>query len=195
MHKRRGVMPTPSTQPAPSISNDGHRSDAVERNHAEAEKRPTAAIAPSALPGIEGIANPNTLRDAALNLDYARSAGGKGDSDRALLVWEGLVRGRVSLVDWFDSGGRRFVIVKLNSLKGSCSCGLTAREFQVAMSAALGESSKLTGYRLGISPSRVSALLKASMRKLGVRTKAQLVIMVRVLGRQSQESLESACQP
>ncbi|MFW2389764.1 MAG: helix-turn-helix transcriptional regulator [Polyangiales bacterium] len=167
----------------------------MERNRVKAKKRPTAAIAPSALPGIEGIANPEALRDAALSLDDARSARGECDNDRALLVWEGLVRGRVSLVDWFDSGGRRFVLVKLNSLKGSCSCGLTAREFQVAMSATLGESSKLTGYRLGISPSRVSALLKASMRKLGVRTKAQLVMMVRVLGNQSKESLESACQP
>jgi DNA-binding CsgD family transcriptional regulator len=49
------------------------------------------------------------------------------------------------------------------------------------MGAALGESSKLTGYRLGISPSRVSTLLRAAMRKLDVRTKAQLVVMVRVL--------------
>lgn len=86
------------------------------------------------------------------------------------------------MVDWFDADGRRLVLLKLNPSKSSCGCGLTPREEQVALSAALGESSKVTGYQLGISPSRVSALLKAAMRKLGVRTKAQLVIMVRVLG-------------
>lgn len=156
--------------------------------------RPPDPSGDSTLPGIDGIANPDTLRDAALSLDQARRDLGHCDSDRALLVWEGLVRGQASLVDWFDSDGRRFVLVKLNTLQGNCGCGLTAREYQVAMGAALGESSKVTGYRLGISPSRVSALLRGSMRKLGVRTKAQLVIMVRVLGRQTQQSLESVCQ-
>ena len=89
------------------------------------------------------------------------------------------------MVDWFDSDGRRFIIAKLDATKRGCARGLTNRERQVALSAALGESNKVTGYRLGISPSRVSALLKAAMRKLGVRTKVQLVVMVRILTSQS----------
>lgn len=145
-----------------------------------------------AISGIDGIASPERLRDAAVSLDEAHRGLGEVDTERALLLWEGLLRGRVKLVDWFDSDGRRFVLVKLNNVEQRCGCGLTAREYQVAMSAALGESSKVTGYRLEISPSRVSALLKSSMRKLGVKTKAQLVMMVRVLGRESQEPLTTS---
>ncbi len=126
----------------------------------------------------------STLRQEALRLDRAEGARGTSETDRALLLWEGLVRGRLRLVDWFDADGRRLILIKPHSVTARCACGLTPREEQVAMSAALGESSKATGYRLGISPSRVSALLNASMRKLGVRTKAQLVVMVRVLDAQ-----------
>ncbi len=122
-----------------------------------------------------------SLREAALTLDRTPRAVGESETARALLLWEGLVRGRLSLVDWFDVDGRRFILVKSNTSRPRCACGLTAREQEVAMGAAVGESSKLTGYRLGISPSRVSTLLRAAMRKLGVRTKAQLVVMVRVL--------------
>ncbi len=121
------------------------------------------------------------LRDTALRLDRERPGLGQHETDRAPLLSEGLVHGRLRLVDWFDEDGRRFILVAPRKAKAGRARGLTAREEQVAMSAALGESSKLTGYRLGISPSRVSTLLRATMRKLDVRTKAQLVMMVRVL--------------
>jgi DNA-binding CsgD family transcriptional regulator len=121
------------------------------------------------------------LRAAAMRLDQTRALLREADVDRAIRLWEELIAGRWSLVDWFDTSGRRFIIGKLNPRKAASGTGLTRRERQVALCAALGESSKIIGYRLGISPSRVSALLKAAMRKLGVRTKVQLVIMVRVL--------------
>jgi DNA-binding CsgD family transcriptional regulator len=38
-----------------------------------------------------------------------------------------------------------------------------------------GDSMKLIGYRLGISKGSASAALKRSMRKLGVKTRAQLI--------------------
>ncbi|MHC4408845.1 MAG: helix-turn-helix transcriptional regulator [Planctomycetota bacterium] len=135
-----------------------------------------------------------TLRQAALRLDGAGPALRETDAERAFLLWEGLVRGRLTLVDWFDANGRRFVLVKLNDSRGSQPCGLTTREHEIAVAAALGESSKLTGYRLGISPSRVSTLLKGVQRKLGVRTKAQLVIMVRLLDNQQYKVQRGADQ-
>jgi DNA-binding CsgD family transcriptional regulator len=100
---------------------------------------------------------------------------------RSLELWDGLVQGQLRLVDWFDSDGRRFIIAKPSASRRGRSRGLTKREREVAECAARGESSKRTGYELGISPSRVSALLNAAMRKLGVRTKVQLVVMVRLL--------------
>jgi DNA-binding CsgD family transcriptional regulator len=136
------------------------------------------------LHAVHGDRRRETIRDTALRLDRARRnlpSLHEGEARRALLLWEGLVRGRLSLVDWFDADGRRFILLRPNGARARGGSGLTGREEQVAMGAALGESSKLTGYRLGISPSRVSTLLRAAMRKLDVRTKAQLVVMVRVL--------------
>jgi len=167
--------------PVPLIESDAPK--AASKGLAETRR----AVPMAAMGRVDGIASPDMLRDAARGLDEARPHLGTIDTERALLLWEGLVRGRMKLVDWFDADGRRILLMRLNDVKGSCGCGLTAREYQVAMGAALGESSKVTGYRLKISPSRVSALLKGSMRKLGVKTKAQLVIMVRVLGPQTQE--------
>ena len=123
------------------------------------------------------------LRAAAKRVDQARSKLRRADADRALEVWQGLVRGQWSLVDWFDSDGRRFVVVVPNAPGLGDPRGLTDREHQVATYAALGESSKLITYRLGISRQRVSTLLKAVMKKLGVRTQAQLVEKMRAFRR------------
>lgn len=122
---------------------------------------------------------PKALRDAAIRIDKARSKLRRENADQALEVWQGLVRGRWSLVDWFDSDGRRFVLVVPNAPGLGDPRGLTEREHQVATFAGQGESSKLITYRLGISPQRVSALLQSAMRKLGVKTRPQLVMKMR----------------
>jgi DNA-binding CsgD family transcriptional regulator len=172
----------------------------VERGASDME--PTSGIplrllrsAPSAvISGVGSAVSLEALRHAALRLDGVARALRETDANRALLLWEGLVCGGLTLVDWFDANDRRFILVKLNDRKGSHSCGLTTREHEVAVATALGESSKLTGYRLGISPSRVSTLLKGVQRKLGVRTKAQLVIMVRLLENHDHKVHRSADQ-
>ena len=106
-----------------------------------------------------------TLRQAARRLDGVARTLRETDADRALLLWEGLVRGRLTLVDWFDASDRRFILVKLNDRQGSQPCGLTAREYEVAVAAALGE-----------------------------RTKAQLVVMVRLLDNQRRKVHRGADQ-
>lgn len=116
------------------------------------------------------------IREAAVRQDRARGRLRKSDPEQALQSWEGLVRGRWSLVDWFDSDGRRFVLAKPNAPDLGDPRGLTEREHQATSYAALGESYKMIGYRLGISRSRVSTLLASAMRKLRVKTQAQLVL-------------------
>lgn len=123
-----------------------------------------------------------SLRDAALLIDRARGRMRKTDPDEALTTWRSLVEGRWSMVDWFDSDSRRFVLAIRNPPGIHDPHGLTEREGQVATYAALGESGKLIGYRLGLSPSRVSALLHDAMRKLRVQTQAELVERMRGLG-------------
>lgn len=116
-----------------------------------------------------------TLRGAARSVDQARGALRREDPQKALEIWKSLIGGRWTMVDWFDTDGRRFVLAIPNSPALGDPRGLTEQESQVVNYLLLGDTSKLIAYRLGISASRVSGLLKSAMRKLGVSTKAQLV--------------------
>jgi DNA-binding CsgD family transcriptional regulator len=83
------------------------------------------------------------------------------------------------MLDWFDRDGRRYFIVRRRPEPTGDFMGLTPRERDVVSRVALGESGKLVGYRFGISQARVSAALRSAMKKLLVRTAAQLVLQVR----------------
>ncbi len=119
------------------------------------------------------------LREAAIRIDRARGRLRKNDPTQALELWKGLVEGRWSLVDWFDSDGRRYMLAHLNPPRLKDPRGLTERESQVCAYVALGESNKLISYRLGIGQPAVSSNLRSAMRKLGVRTRPHLVERLR----------------
>jgi DNA-binding CsgD family transcriptional regulator len=119
------------------------------------------------------------LRQAAVAVDRARGKMRKTDPEKALEIWKALVRGRWSIVDWFDSDGRRFVLAIPNEPHLTDPRGLTERESQVVAYAALGNTNKMIAYHLGLSTSRVSMLLRSAMRKLAIRTRAQLVEQMR----------------
>ena len=121
------------------------------------------------------------IRKAAIGVDLARAQLRSGETCEALRLWEAVLRGRWSIVDWFDTDGRRFILALPNASHLRDPRGLTERELQVATHVGAGESSKLVAYRLGVSRSRVSELLRQAMRKLGVQTTGQLVIKMRTL--------------
>ncbi len=119
------------------------------------------------------------LREAAIQVDRARGRLRKENPEEALAVWRSVLQGRWSLVDWFDTDGRRFVVVVPNPPGCNDPRGLTGREREVAELAARGKTSKLISYQLGVSTQRVSMLLASAKRKLGVRTQAQLVLKMK----------------
>jgi DNA-binding CsgD family transcriptional regulator len=119
------------------------------------------------------------LREAAFRVDRARGKLRKDDPDQALQIWKALVRGRWSMVDWFDTDERRYVLAIPNAPNVTDPRGLSERENQVVAAAVLGHTNKMIAYRLGLSTSRVSTLLRNAMRKLGCRTRAQLVSYMR----------------
>ena len=122
------------------------------------------------------------LRDAAVLVDRTRGRSRRRDGEASLRLWHDVVEGRCSMVDWFESGSRRFILVVPNPT-GMCDPHrLTKRETEVATYAVLGETGKLIGLRLGLSTSRVSSVLHDAMRKLRVRTQAELVAKLRPLG-------------
>jgi DNA-binding NarL/FixJ family response regulator len=125
------------------------------------------------------------LREAAVAVDRARGKMRRTDPDKALEIWKALVRGRWSIVDWFDSDGRRFVLAIPNEPHVTDPRGLTERESQVVAYAALGNTNKMIAYHLGLSTSRVSMLLRSAMKKLAIRTRAQLVQKMRDFEAQS----------
>jgi DNA-binding NarL/FixJ family response regulator len=114
---------------------------------------------------------PRAARDAlqlgARAIERARGPLRRSDPDEAVDVWRGLIAGRWSLVDHFDSDGRRYIVAHRNDPATPDPRALTERERQVAAYAALGQSNKLIAYELGLSPSTVGVLLARARAKLG----------------------------
>ncbi|MGR9108793.1 MAG: LuxR C-terminal-related transcriptional regulator [Gammaproteobacteria bacterium] len=114
------------------------------------------------------------LRDTVRRLDRIRSQSGRSDPDAALAAWEGLVQGRWSLVDHFDTDRRRFVVAIRNDPTYADPRGLTMRERQVAEWIGLGQSTKAIGYNLGISQSAVTNCTARVQLKLGLASLAEI---------------------
>lgn len=117
------------------------------------------------------------LRAAAKCVDRARTRS-TGD-DEALQMWEGLVDGSWSLVESFESDGRRLIVAKKNSETTRDPRQLSHRQRQVAALAAMGHNDKLIAYSLGISTSAVRSHLTRAMRKLGIENQRNLLRFMR----------------
>ncbi len=115
------------------------------------------------------------LRQAALNIDRARTSAGRNDEQAALEAWQGLVDGRWSLVDQFDADGRRYQLAIKNPVHCPDPRALTLRERQVATLVAGGMTNTLVAYTCGIKESTVSGHLARAVKKLGFKTSADLV--------------------
>ncbi len=114
------------------------------------------------------------LRDAVRRMETARGAVRRRDPDEAMTLWEGLVGGCWSLVDRFESDGRRFVVAHRNDPDIGDPRGISRRERQVAEFAGLGRSPKEIAYALGLSPSAVSNAESRVRAKLGLGSRAEL---------------------
>ena len=119
----------------------------------------------------------DVLRTAVKDMDRARTREGRKDPMHALELWRGLLAGRWTLVDHFDSDGRRFVLARKNDPSVPEPRALSPRQRQVVFYASLGWSNKEISYALGLSENTVSAHLAQSLSKLGIATRADLVRM------------------
>ena len=114
------------------------------------------------------------LRTAAIALDRARGALRRKDPDSAVRMWRALVDGRWSLVDRFDSDGRRFLVAERNEVPAGRWRGLHRREAAVLALRAQGHSIKLICYELGLGQSVVARALASGMKRLGFDSVADL---------------------
>lgn len=117
----------------------------------------------------------DALRSAARRIDRARGPLRRRDGTSALELWRGLVDGRWSLVDRFESDGRRYVVALRNDRRLDDPRALTPRQRQVAHLVASGYSNKDIAYDLGLSSSVVSTHVAAVLRRLGFRRREELV--------------------
>jgi DNA-binding CsgD family transcriptional regulator len=113
------------------------------------------------------------LREIARRIDRARGAL-RRDPDESLELWQGLVEGRWSLVDHFDSDRRRFVVAHRNPPQGGDPRGLAARERDCAELLGRGFSPKEIAYGLGLSSTTVNHTLARARAKLSLQSQAEL---------------------
>lgn len=115
------------------------------------------------------------LRDAAVRVDRARSAATRDDSEQALELWQGLFAGAYSLIDRFDTDGRRFLVARRNEPVIAEDRALTRRERQAVVLTARCHRQDVAAYMLGISPSTFRTHLTRAMRKLQIGSAAELI--------------------
>jgi DNA-binding NarL/FixJ family response regulator len=115
-----------------------------------------------------------SLRLAVRAAEKARGPLRRREPETALQVWRALVAGRWSLVDRFESDGRRHVVAVRNPAGARDPRGLSEGEHTVARYVALGHSNKLIAYSLGLSEGTVAAFVSRALRKLGLSSRAAL---------------------
>lgn len=118
-----------------------------------------------------------SIRDAAVAIDRARAR--STDQNEALEIWRALTAGRWTVMEQFDRDGRRYFVARPNRARVTESSALTEREEEIARQAARGHSNKLIAYELGLSTGTVASHLAAAKRKLGARTRLDLIRYVR----------------
>jgi DNA-binding CsgD family transcriptional regulator len=116
----------------------------------------------------------SALREAVLAMERSRGPLRNEDAGRALTLWHALVAGQWSLVDHFDSDGRRFLVALANSPDNPDPRALRPREGAALRLAMEGASAKDIALALDISPSNARGLLSTAMRALGLESRADL---------------------
>ncbi len=164
--RRLGVHLTTAMRLRASL---GH-ADALEEAEAVFEADGTLAHAEGAATSLRGVLEAQVTR-----VDRTRAKSERSSTEDPLEVWQGLVEGRWSLIDRFDTDGRRFYVALVNPPAAVDARALSALEAQIVGMVVTGEPNKVIGYALGLSEGTVSARLSDAMRKLGIASRADLI--------------------
>ena len=139
-------------------------------DHAEAILTPNGKI----LHAHESAKNKrDSLDDGRRRRDEAKKS--KHDGEKALEIWKGLVAGRWSLVDHFDTDGKRLLLAMKNTPNVEKFPTLSPHERRVCALVAMGHRDKEICYMLGLSHASVTAALHRARSKLRVRSRTELV--------------------
>jgi DNA-binding NarL/FixJ family response regulator len=132
---------------------------------------------PSLATTDDEVAEITGLRDIAM----AASDASPADAPNMCALWRALVEGRFRLVERFERNGQRYYVLRENLEEAQSFRQLEPRERRLATILGWGESEKAAAYALGVTPSAISAILKTTLAKLGLRSRVDLVLLVRSL--------------
>jgi DNA-binding CsgD family transcriptional regulator len=116
------------------------------------------------------------LGEAVRRIERVRSRARRVSAGETVELWRGLVDGTWSLVDHVEAGGRRMVLAVRNAPGVVDPRALTPLERDVLGLALMGRSNKWIGYALGIAPSTVADHLSRASRKMGARSRTELIL-------------------
>jgi DNA-binding CsgD family transcriptional regulator len=159
----------------------------LERAGSLLDPEPEAILSPSGkVEHAVGRAKDKTARDAlrraAKSMDRARTAAVRAEPERALELWDELVAGRWSLIDRFDSDGRRYLIAHRNDAHVARLMSLTPREREIVAAALQGRPNKVIAQDLSVSESTVSEHLSIALAKLNQRSLSALIQVMAIAG-------------
>lgn len=115
-----------------------------------------------------------SLRDAVKAFDHAQSRQGAADPDEAVRAWAALVAGRWSIVEQFESDGRRYLVARRNAPGAHAAIPLTPLEAHSMLLRAQGVAYKAIRYELGLSEGTIHGYVRSGMRKLGLQNEMEL---------------------
>lgn len=126
----------------------------------------------------------SSLREAAEAAGSEPTMRAAPQLDRSSDPWRSLVDGHWSVMDAFDSGGRRIIMLCPNPPELVEGCRLTRRERQVIAQTARGGSETKIAITLGVSISTVRTHLARAIAKLRIARVSDLMVLVAAMRRE-----------
>jgi DNA-binding NarL/FixJ family response regulator len=148
------------------------------RRRLEGGREPEAVMSEGKVVDARGPAKSSDARaalvDAVRRIDHARSASERGSPERVLELWQGLVSGRWSLVDKWESDGRRYVAAYENGTSLGERRGFAPGELDALRMHLLRATDKEIAFALGLEVSTIGRVLANAARRIGLRSRADL---------------------
>lgn len=123
------------------------------------------------------IGRRGALAAAVERMRHARGRETRLDPDASVNAWRALVDGHWSVIDHTDVDGKRFIVARRNEPLDRSRNAIHDTSRQVLELTAAGYSNKLVAYELGISPAAVTSHLHRGLKRLGLRTRQELIAL------------------
>jgi len=127
----------------------------------------------------ETHAHLSTIRHAS---ELLAARHGTSDPDKLIAAWRALVAGRWSLLDTFDTDGKRFFVLRKNEPTAPGPPLLSPVQRAISAYIAMGHANKAIAYHLGLSESSISRAVADICTLLGVASREQLSQLAGALG-------------